>query len=142
MFFSIDFNNELAIYDQIIRQVKFAVAGELLKAGEMVPSVRDLARELTLNPNTVARAYRQLQTEGILVPLRGMGLVVAEGIARHCQTERRELIRSRLEQVLAEAKHSGLKPEEIFAIVQDEWKVLERKPPFSREHTHGNDTSS
>jgi GntR family transcriptional regulator len=132
MFFSIDFSNELAIYDQIIRQVKFAVAGALLKPGEMVPSVRDLARELTLNPNTVARAYRQLQTEGILVPLRGMGLVVAEGIAERCEKERCELIRSRVEQVLAEAKHSGLKADEIFAMVQDEWQALHQKPSFTR----------
>ena len=69
MFFTIDFSNDLALYDQIIRQVKFAVAGEVLKPGEMIPSVRELARELTLNPNTVARAYRQLQTDGILTAL-------------------------------------------------------------------------
>ncbi|MGW8257147.1 MAG: GntR family transcriptional regulator [Thermoguttaceae bacterium] len=127
MFFNIDFSNELAIYDQIIRQVKFAVAGGLLKPGEMVPSVRDLARELTLNPNTVARAYRQLQSDGILTSLRGMGLVVAEGTIERCRQERVELIRARLEQVLAEAKHAGLSAEKIFALVRDEWKALGKK---------------
>jgi GntR family transcriptional regulator len=125
MFISIDFSNELAIYDQIIRQVKFAVAGGVLKAGEMVPSVRDLARELTLNPNTVARAYRQLQADGVLIPVRGTGLAVAEGIVESCRKERRELIRSRVQQVLGEAKQSGLAAEEIFALVRAEWKALE-----------------
>ena len=56
MFFQIDFDNRLAIYDQVVRQIKFAVAGAVLKEGELVPSVRELARELTINPNTVARA--------------------------------------------------------------------------------------
>ena len=58
MFFHIDPSNGLAIYSQIVRQIKFAVAGEALRPGEMVPSVRELARELAVNPNTVSRAYR------------------------------------------------------------------------------------
>jgi GntR family transcriptional regulator len=125
MFISIDFSNELAIYDQVIRQVKFAVASGVLKAGDMVPSVRDLARELTLNPNTVARAYRQLQADGVLVSLRGTGMAVAEGVADSCRRERQELIRSRVQRVLAEAKQSGLSSDEIFALVRSEWKALE-----------------
>ena len=56
MFLQIDFNNSLAIYDQIVRQIKFAIAGNVLKEGELIPSVRELARELTINPNTVSRA--------------------------------------------------------------------------------------
>ena len=81
MFFQIDFGNGLAIYDQVVRQIKFAVAGEVLKEGELVPSVRELARELTINPNTVARAYRQLQDDGVLTSVRGTGLAVAAGAA-------------------------------------------------------------
>ena len=66
MFFQIDFGDTLPIYDQVVRQIKFAVAGGVLKEGELVPSVRELARELTINPNTVARAYRRLQDDGVL----------------------------------------------------------------------------
>ena len=66
MFFHIDPTNGLAIYEQVARQVMFAVAGGALAPGEMVPSVRELARELALNPNTVARAYRELQARGRL----------------------------------------------------------------------------
>jgi GntR family transcriptional regulator len=125
MFISIDFSNELPIYDQVIRQVKFAVAAGVLKAGDMVPSVRDLARELTLNPNTVARAYRQLQADGVLIALRGTGMAVAEGMAESCRRERQELIRSRVQRVLAEAKQSGLSADEVFALVRAEWKALD-----------------
>ena len=60
MFLHIEPTNGLAIYDQIVRQIKFAVAGGGLPPGEMAPSVRELARELAVNPNTVARAYNQL----------------------------------------------------------------------------------
>jgi GntR family transcriptional regulator len=125
MFFSIDFSNDLALYDQIIRQIKFAVAGDVLKSGEMIPSVRELARELTINPNTVARAYRQLQADGILASIRGTGLVVAEAAYERCCQERRELIRARLRQVLTEAKQSRLDTPEILALVQTEWEALQ-----------------
>ena len=54
MFFSIDANNGVAIYDQIVRQVKFAIAEESLRPGQLLPSVRALSMQLALNPNTVA----------------------------------------------------------------------------------------
>ena len=127
MFFTIDFSNDLALYDQIIRQIKFAIAGEVVKSGEMIPSVRELARELTLNPNTVARAYRQLQTDGILASIRGTGLVVAESAYERCCQERLDLIRARLRQVLAEAKQSRLETPEIFDLVQKEWETLTKR---------------
>ena len=124
MLFSIDHHNGLAVYDQIVRQVKFAVAQGAVRAGEMVPSVRELARELAINPNTVARAYRQLQDEGVLDAVRGTGLAVASGARRTCQAERTRLVRERLVSVLDEARHSGLSGEEIETLVRRE---LEKK---------------
>jgi GntR family transcriptional regulator len=120
MFFSIDPHNGLAVYDQIVRQVKFAVAEGAVRAGELVPSVRELARDLAINPNTVARAYRQLQDDGVLEPVRGTGLAVASGARRPCQGERTRLIRQRLAAVLAEARQSGLSTEEIASLVRGE----------------------
>ena len=76
MFIHIDPAGGLAVYDQIVRQVKFAVADGAVASGELVASVRELARELAINPNTVARAYRQLQDDGVLEPVRGRGLAV------------------------------------------------------------------
>jgi GntR family transcriptional regulator len=118
MFLNIDFGGSLPIYDQVVRQVKFAVAGGAIKEGELIPSVRELARELTINPNTVARAYRQLQDDGVLVTVRGTGLAVASGAGNRCQQERVELIRSRLEQVIAEAKQSRIEPEKLRELVE------------------------
>ena len=127
MFFQIDFANELPIYDQVVRQIKFAVAGELLKEGELVFSVRELARELTINPNTVSRAYRQLQDDGVLVSVRGTALAVAAGAAKRCREDRVELIRVRLEQVFAEARQSRIDPHKLRALVEQQLAKIEIK---------------
>jgi GntR family transcriptional regulator len=127
MFFQIDFGNGLAIYDQVVRQVKFAVAGRVLKEGELVPSVRELARELAINPNTVARAYRQLQDDGVLTSVRGTGLAVAAGADQRCREERIALIRVRLEQVFAEARQSQLDPSTLRKLVEQQLSAIERK---------------
>ena len=120
MFLQIDAHNGLAVYDQIVRQIKFAVADGALAAGELIPSVREMARELAINPNTVARAYRQLQDDGVLEAVRGTGLAVAGSARRQCQHERTKLIRSRLRTVLEEAVSSGLEPQEIEQLFRAE----------------------
>ena len=125
MFFEIDFANGLTIYDQVVRQIKFAVAGQLLKEGELVPSVREVARELTINPNTVSRAYRQLQDDKVLTSVRGTGLAVAEGAAARCREDRVELIRSRLEQVFVEARQSRIDPGKLRAMVEQQLGPIE-----------------
>ena len=127
MFFHIDPHNGLAIYDQIVRQIKFAVAGGILKSGELVPLVRELARELAINPNTIARAYRQLQDDRVLQAVRGTGLEVATGAAERCRNERRKLIRDRLRQVLVEARQSHLHWRELREMVEKELSAVDRR---------------
>lgn len=126
MLFHVDVRNGLAVYDQIVRQLKFAVADGALRTGEMIPSVRELARELAINPNTVARAYRQLQDDGVLEQVRGTGLAVAPAANRHCRAERVKLIRARARLVLEEALRSGLDAKEIEAIVREELTAAQR----------------
>ena len=126
MFFAIDPANGVAVYEQIVRQVKFAIAREAVKPGEMIPSVRELARELAVNPNTVARAYRQLQTDGVLSPVRGTGLEVAGAARDLCRRETVELIRARLRQVLVEARQSQLSADELRQLVEAELRALDR----------------
>lgn len=112
--------DERPIYGQIADRVRFAVAGGALRPGEMVPSVRDLSKQLVVNPNTVARAYRDLQTEGLLESVRGMGLQVAEGAVERCRAARREMVRQRLRRVIDEARQSRMDPAEIEAIFREE----------------------
>lgn len=120
MFFDIDSAGGIPIYEQVVRQVKFAVAGGTLRVGELVPSVRELARQLAINPNTVARAYRDLQADSVLETVRGTGLAVAVGADTLCRKQRLELIRTRLRQVLMEARRSGLDDGALRALVDGE----------------------
>jgi GntR family transcriptional regulator len=109
------------IYGQIADRVKFAVAGGVLRPGDLVPSVRELSKQLVVNPNTVARAYRDLQTEGLLESVRGMGLQVAEGAVDRCRAARREMVRQRLRQAIEDARQSRMDPAEIEVILREEW---------------------
>ena len=127
MFLHIDAQNGLAVYDQIVRQIKFSVADGALAVGDLVPSVRELARELAINPNTVARAYRELQVDGVLETVRGTGLVVTSGARKACQGARKRLIRARLRDVVLEAYHGGLDPEQIQTLFETELDALKTK---------------
>jgi GntR family transcriptional regulator len=123
MFFNIDPSSGLAIYEQVVRQVVFAIAAGALHPGDIVPSVR----ELVINPNTVARAYRQLQGDGVLQNLRGTGLAVADGACRRCQAERLKLLRRRIQQVLLEAQQSQLDYAQLRSLVESELTAIKRQ---------------
>jgi len=129
MLIQVDAHNGLAVYDQIVRQVKFAVADGAVRAGELVPSVRELARELAVNPNTVARAYRQLQEDHVLESVRGTGLAVASTAQRRCQADRTKLLSTRLRQALAEAVQSGLEAKAVDELVRAELSAVRRRHP-------------
>ena len=124
MLFHIDANNGLPIYEQIVRQVKFAVAAGHLGAADHVPSVRELAGQVAVNANTVARAYRELQTDGILMPIRGTGLAVTAEAPRLCKSARQQMVRERLRSALEEAVRSELAEDEIRSLVDKELKHL------------------
>ena len=120
MILEIDTANGLAIYEQVVRQLKFAVASGKLRRGELVPSVRELSKQLAINPNTVARAYRQLQDEQVLETVRGLGMQVMSGAEKRCRADRKKLITARLHAVLNEARQSGLLRDEIRKLVDKE----------------------
>lgn len=125
MFFSVDPGNGVPVYDQIVRQVKYAVADGTLADGQRIPSVRQLAADLALNPNTIARAYTQLQQDGVVESLRGRGMVVAPGALALCQEAREELIARRLESVVREALAGGLSVDRLHAMVADAIATVE-----------------
>lgn len=105
---NIEPSNGIPIYEQLVRQIKYAVAEGVLLPGQVIPSVRELAKQLAINPNTVQRAYLQLQNEQVLQALRGRGVVVCEGSEKQCRVDRQQLVAERLAAVLDEAVRSGL----------------------------------
>lgn len=122
-------DNGIPIYEQICRQVKFAIDNGSLVVGERVPSVRELATQAAVNANTVARAYRDLQNEGVLNSIRGTGLVVAAEAPEVCRGSRLQLIRERLKSVLAEAKQNRIALKEVRKLVDEEWKLADDAEP-------------
>ena len=129
MICQIETNNGIPIYEQICRQVKFAVANESLLVGEHVPSVREMATRAAVNVNTVARAYRELQAEGVLVSIRGTGLAVAADAPEKCRRNRLEMVRERLSYLLREAMQNGVSSDEIHSLVDSEWEALKNEAP-------------
>lgn len=127
MFFEIQADNGIPIYDQVCRQVKFAIARGVLASGDRLPSVRELSKQLLINPNTIARSFQALQQEGIVEPIRGVGFEVATGAKQECRRQRKEIIKDRLSQVLTEAAQSGLEEQEIERLFRQAWSSSQRR---------------
>ena len=118
MFFRIHADNGVPVYEQVVRQITFAIARGALRPGEMIPSVRQLARQLAINPNTVARAYRQLQDQQIIESVRGTGMQVRQEALPRCRAERLSVISQRFAAAIEEARQSQLSDEEIRQLVE------------------------
>ena len=113
MFFSIDPSGDAPIYEQIVRQVKLAVADGVLIAGQMVPSVRQLSKDLAINPNTIARAYQELQADHVLEPLRGRGMVVRRDAMDRCTRARNQLVVEGVRKALRDALAGGMSVDDL-----------------------------
>ncbi len=120
MFFSIDTTGDVPIYEQIVRQVKLAVADGVLVGGQMVPSVRQLSKDLAINPNTIARAYQELQNDLVLEPLRGRGMVVRRDSVPRCTKARNALVAEGVRRALADALAGGMTPDDLRGLFETE----------------------
>jgi GntR family transcriptional regulator len=112
------------IYLQIETQVKNAVAAGALKKGEALPSVRKLAVELRVNPNTVARAYQELEREGVIGTVPGGGTYVAGHTPRFLKSEKLRRLQPYARQIAVEGTQLGLNEQEIMEMVQEELEKL------------------
>ena len=101
------------LFQQLVDGVKDGVARGRLAAGDRLPSVRDLAKELVINPNTIAKAYRVLEAEGVTYSRRGAGTFIAERRVVMTSEERLRRFREALEPLLADAANLGLTEEEL-----------------------------
>jgi GntR family transcriptional regulator len=109
----IDNASDRPVYQQIVDQVKRDIAlGRLAKA-ERLPTVRQLAQQLTINPNTIAKAYRQLEQEGIIVTRAGAGAFVASLDSNLSRSVRRKIICGELERIVVEAFHMQIDTETL-----------------------------
>lgn len=101
------------LFQQLVQSVKRDVATGALRAGDRLPSVRELAKELVINPNTIAKAYRALEAEGVILSRRGAGSFVAERSVVLKSQERKRRFREAIEGALSDAVHLGLTAAEV-----------------------------
>ena len=128
----IDNASNRPVYQQIIDQVKRDIAlGRLIK-DEKLPTVRQLAKQLAINPNTIAKAYRLLESEGIIVTRPGSGAFIANLDSSLSKAVRKKLLSDELERIAVEAYHMQIDKEtllELFNNAVEKLNVPSKKPP-------------
>ncbi len=115
--FSIATGSSEPIYRQLVQQARRLIAGGQLAPGDAMPSVREIAQALALNPMTVSKAYAMLETEGVLTRRRGLGMIVADApTATHSLASRADLLRPTLELAALEARQLELDPDTVLTL--------------------------
>lgn len=115
---TIDKSAKTPIYEQIVQAFKSLVMMSKVHAHEQVPSVRRMARQLHINPNTVQKAYALLKSEKIIYSIAGKGDFVADNVAKIKQMKKQQLV-DHLSALAKEARDAGMWIEEIFTIIDD-----------------------
>lgn len=114
-------DSPVPIYEQIVAQVAFGIAAGAVDAGALIPSVRELAQRLLVHPNTVARAFQELERQGIVTARRGRGMEVTPEAPARCRSLRQEIVRARIREALREAASSALPADEVRRLVEEEF---------------------
>jgi GntR family transcriptional regulator len=113
------------IYLQIVNQVKYLVGSGRLAAGEELPAIRVLAERLTINPNTVARAYRELEIAGIVEKRRTAGTYVTGTGSPLARRERVKILAERIDALLAEARQFDIRTGELIDLIRSRDQVMQ-----------------
>jgi len=127
MYIVLDNQSGEAFYRQIVEQVKYLVASGQVKPGEKLPSIRELAGQLSINPRTVVKAYEQLRSEGLAVMRQGQGVFVTENRAVSPSGLRQSQIEEMAKRMFAEGRRIGASKEEIMNIIKQVAKRIEEK---------------
>jgi GntR family transcriptional regulator len=117
----IDPHSGLPVYRQMIEQIKYYIASGTLKAADQLPSVRELAQRLSVNPTTVVKAYTELQHEGVIAIHHGKGAFVAERAPHATEFEKDKVVRRVARQLAVESQQIGASFELVQEVLAEEW---------------------
>jgi GntR family transcriptional regulator len=115
------------IYLQIANQVKYLVACGRLGAGDEIPPIRVLAHQLLVNPNTIARAYLELEREGVVQKRHGSGTFISDAGSPLAHKERLKILAERVDALLAEARHFEVEPAELLRLIKERSQSIQPK---------------
>ena len=127
MVFQIDFKSGKPVYLQLVDQVRYAAASGGLRAGEALPSIRPLAEELRVNRNTVAKAYAELESQGIIETLPGKGCFLKENNTPFTKQVRQKLLLQEVDEAVVTAHHLQVDRDAFLALVLERLDHFERK---------------
>jgi GntR family transcriptional regulator len=125
---TINLADGLPIYRQIVNQIRYMVASGVLQPGDEIPSIRSTALKLKVTPNTVVKAYEELEAAGILVKRHGAGTFVTETRVPLARRERERIIDQRIDALLAEAHQLGYAEDELLMAIRRRLAALDREP--------------
>src|SRR5206468_8999699 len=113
------------IYQQIVNQIKYLVSSGRLTAGEELPPIRTLAEKLVVNPNTVARAYRELEALGIVEKRRTAGTYVSDQGSPLARRERLKILTERIDALVTEARQMDIDLDEVVKLIHQRDEALQ-----------------
>ncbi|MGO4887321.1 GntR family transcriptional regulator [Anaerobacillus sp. MEB173] len=114
--FQIDLRSRVPIYEQLVERMKEAIIHEVFQADEQLPSVRALAQQLTINPNTIQKAYRELEHQGYIYSIPGKGKFVAPQSVT-INDEKVKKVKKEIIKLISEALYLGMEKEEIISLI-------------------------
>lgn len=125
MLIHISASDGVPIYLQVVNQIKYLVAAGRLTAGEELPPIRVLAEQLLVNPNTIARAYRELESAGIVEKRRTAGTYVSDQGSPLARRERVKILTDRIDALVAEAMQMNIVLDDVIKLVQQRYAALQ-----------------
>jgi len=134
MILQINFKSGMPIYLQIVDQIKAVAASGALRPGEALPSIRPLAEELRVNRNTVAKAYSELESLGVIETLPGRGCFLKENQSALRKEVRRKLLVEDVDQAIVQAHHLQVPRDEFLKLIQERLDVLDGKRRAHEDH--------
>ncbi|GAB2543576.1 GntR family transcriptional regulator [Gracilibacillus alcaliphilus] len=116
--FELDLRDRRPIYEQLVDKFKQLIFSDILKQDEQLPSVRSLAQELSINPNTIQKAYRELETQGYIYSVKGKGSFVNQLAEIDNRSELEELSKQ-LQKLMREALFLGMTKEDLYQLIEE-----------------------
>jgi GntR family transcriptional regulator len=127
MLFQINFKSGKPVYLQVVDQVKTAAASGTVQSGESLPSIRPLAEELRVNRNTIAKAYTELESQGVIETIPGKGCFVRPNNSPLKKDVRRKLLTEEIDQAIVQAHHLQVPASEFLELVRERFEALEQR---------------